>query len=48
MSGYLHFLNNLKNIKDHIYIERGLYLFPIANNSFQRKPQLIATLYILQ
>ena len=51
MSGYLYFPNNLKDIEDHIPYT-GLYklqnLFPINGNSFQRKPKLIATPYILQ
>ena len=36
MSGYLYFPKKLQN------------LFPINGNSFQRKPKLIATPYILQ
>ena len=50
MSDYLYFPNNLKDIKKP-YID--LYdklqnLFPINGNSFQRKPKLIATPYVLQ
>ena len=53
MSDYLHFPNNLKDIKDHITIYIGLYgklqeLFPIKGNSFQGKSKLIATPCILQ
>ena len=51
MSGYL-YLPNIQ-LKRHRRPYRGLYdnlqiLFPINSNSFQRKPKLIATTYILQ
>ena len=48
MSGYLYFLNNLKDRKDHIpYI--GLYNklqnhFRITSSSFQEEHQLVTTL----
>ena len=50
MSGYLYFPNNLKRHRGP-YI--GLYdklqnLLPNNDHSFQRKPKLIATPYILQ
>ena len=58
MSCCLHFPNNLKDIKfkrhkRHRRPYIGLYdrlqnIFPIKVNSFQRKPKLIGTLYILQ
>ena len=48
MSGYLYFLNKLKDKRPYM----GLYdqmqnLFPIHGNSFQRKAKLIAIPYIL-
>ena len=51
MSGYL-YLPNIQ-LKRHRRPYRGLYdnlqnLFPINSNTFQRKPKLIATTYILQ
>ena len=45
MSGYLYFLNNLKNINDDIKLQN---LFPINGNSFQRKPRLIVVILIWQ
>ena len=49
ISGYLYFSNNLRHKRPYI----GLYdnlknLSPINGNSFQRKPKLIPTSYILQ
>ena len=44
MSDCLYFPNNLRNMKNHIKLQN---LFPIIVNSFQRKPKLIATLFIL-
>ena len=48
MSGYLYFLNKLKDKRPYM----GLYdqmqnLFPIHGNSFQRKATLTAIPYIL-
>ena len=45
MTGYLYFPNNLKDIGLDDKLQN---LFPINGNSFQRKPKLIATPYILQ
>ena len=41
MSGYLYFP------RSHIALNNLLNLIPINSNSFQRKPKLTATLYIL-
>ena len=55
MSGYLYFLNNLKEINDKLIsymLFDKLYdklqnLFPTNGNCFHRKSKLIATPYIL-
>ena len=48
MSGYFHFPNNLKDIKDFIQVYT-IFFFPIKRNSFLRTQALIvAILFILQ
>ena len=47
MSGYLYFLNNVKNIR-RPYVDLHDKLenpFPINSNSFQRKPELISLIF---
>ena len=50
MSGCLHFLNNLKYIKDLMqdYITSCKIFFTIKSNSFQRKHELMTTPFSFQ
>ena len=48
MSGYLYFLNNLKDKRPYIGLYDKLKNLQDNGNSFQRKTELIATPYILQ
>ena len=46
MSGYLHFSNNLKDLKDHLGFDKFQNLFPIHGNGFFKKTEHVATPYI--